>query len=820
VQTPASLVAIPLLVGAAAGLLLPVSVVDSLALRAAGGAVVALLGACGARAFLDDGVLVPALLVGSALAGLSLGITSARQAYAPPLLEWFAARDARERSEPALIQGVLREDAAPNPLGVSLTVDVTTADGRPASGGVRLSVAGVAVADAIFNWRTGRTVAMPAVLRIPAMYGDPGVPDEVRSLARRGIVLVGSVKSAALVDVVARGSSIDEASSSARAWARSQLATYVGRWSSESGAIAAAILIGDRSGLSDDDQRRLQEAGTYHVIAISGGNIAILTTILLAAMRVARVPGRIAAVVTIATLVFYGQLTGSSASVMRAVTGACVYLSGRILDHRGPALNALAVAAVAGAALSPVAVFDAGFVLSFGATLGILLGAARMMGWLRGTFEWERSGFSATVAVATATLLVATITAEVALIPVSAVVFSRVTFAGLALNFAAIPLMAVVQAAAMATLAAAPVAAPVALASGYITHIGASWLIRSAGLVDIAPWLARDVAPPSWALVAAYYTCCAGCLMSRPYVRAAVAGMVTCGIIILVSPAAFTASAVPPVEHGKLRVVFLDVGQGDATLVQLPDGRTMLVDAGGVAGSGFDIGERVLAPSLRAFGVRTVNTLVVTHGDPDHIGGAPSALRRFAARVLWEGVPVPPHVKLRELETVALDADAVLRSIQTGDRERDGSVEIRVLHPPIPDWERQRVRNEDSVVLELRIGAVSIVLPGDIGAEGEHAIVPNLALGPIAVIKAPHHGSATSSTMPFVEASHPAAVVFSAGRGNRFGHPAPIVVERYRGAGAQVFRTDEDGAVVMDTDGTTIEVSTWSGRRVRLSRAP
>ena len=358
-------------------------------------------------------------------------------------------------------------------------------------------------------------MAMPAVLRIPAMYGDPGVPDEVRSLARRGVVLVGSVKSAALVDVVARGSPIDEASSAARAWARRQLAAYVGRWSSQSSAIAAAILIGDRSGLSDDDQRRLQEAGTYHVIAISGGNIAILTTILLAAMRVARVPNRIAAAVAMAILVFYGQLTGSSASVARAVTGACVYLSGRVLDHRGPALNALAVAAIAGVALSPLAVFDAGFVLSFGATLGILLGAPRMMAWLAATGARDRRGPIATVAIAAGTLLVATVTAELALVPISAVVFSRVTFAGLALNFAAIPLMAVVQAAAMVTLAVAAVAPMVAAAAGYVTHVGASWLIRSAALVDVAPWLARDVAPPSWSLVAAYYTCCAGCLVRR-----------------------------------------------------------------------------------------------------------------------------------------------------------------------------------------------------------------------------------------------------------------------------------------------------------------
>ncbi len=116
------------------------------------------------------------------------------------------------------------------------------------------------------------------------------------------------------------------------------------------------------------------------------------------------------------------------------------------------------------------------------------------------------------------------------------------------------------------------------------------------------------------------------------------------------------------------------------------------------------------------------------------------------------------------------------------------------------------------------MGDVSVVLPGDVGVEGERRMLPGLALGPIAIIKAPHHGSASSSTEAFVRAARPAAVVFSAGRGNRFGHPAPAVVDRYRRAGAQMFRTNEDGAVVLDTDGRTVQISTWSGRRVTLRR--
>ncbi|MEN3339212.1 MAG: competence protein ComEC [Acidobacteriota bacterium] len=813
VRTPASLVAVPLLAGAAAGLLLPATS-DALALRLAGAAVVALIAGCGTVYGDGDPVLALAVAAGCALSGASLGVTSAHETYAPPLRAWFDGLGTSERTGPAQVTGVLREDAAPNPLGVSLTIDVTAVDKRPSRGGVRLSVGGMSAAGAVAAWRAGRTVSLPAILRLPATYADPGVPDELRALARRGIVLVGSVKSAALVDVVARGSPLEEAFSAAREWARGRLAEYVGRWSPDSGALAAAILIGDRSGLSDEDQRRLQEAGTYHVIAISGGNIAVLTGILLAGLRLARVPARAAAAIAIPVLLLYGQLTGSSASVARAVTGACVFLTGRILDHRGPALNALAIAAVAGVALSPVAVSDAGFILSFGATLGILLGAPRMM--QRVLPARDARHIHAQAIVAGATLLVATICAELALFPVSAAVFSRVTFAGLVLNFAAIPLMAAVQAASMLTLAAAPAVHGLAWFAGYITHVAARWLIGSARLVDLAPWLARDVAPPAWGLVAVYYACCAACLSGARFARLGAAGLVVCVAVILIGPAGFTAGAVTPPAAGTLRVVFLDVGQGDATMVRMPDGRMIMVDTGGAPGSSFDVGERVVVPALRAFGMRSLDTLVLTHGDPDHIGGAPAVLRRFRPRSVWEGVPVPSHVKLGELAAAAGAGHAVWRTVQARDRERNGPVEIRVLHPPPPDWERQRVRNDDSVVIELRMGRVSIVLPGDIGAEGERAVVPDLSLAPIAVVKAPHHGSATSSTVPFVHAAHPAVVVFSAGRGNRFGHPAQVVVDRYVGAGSLVFRTDEDGAITMDTDGGTVEISTRSGRRLTL----
>jgi competence protein ComEC len=142
---------------------------------------------------------------------------------------------------------------------------------------------------------------------------------------------------------------------------------------------------------------------------------------------------------------------------------------------------------------------------------------------------------------------------------------------------------------------------------------------------------------------------------------------------------------------------------------------------------------------------------------------------------------------------------------------------VRVLHPPLPDWERQRVRNEDSVVLELRIDRVSILLAGDIGKEGERAILSRLEPGRLTVLKAGHHGSATSSTPELLNAMRPAVVIFSAGRDNRFNHPHPTVVERFDALGTAIFRTDRDGAVFVETDGRDVDVRGWTGRSASLT---
>ncbi|MGH9145325.1 MAG: DNA internalization-related competence protein ComEC/Rec2, partial [Vicinamibacterales bacterium] len=770
-------------------------------------------------------VLTVCLLAAFAIGGWAVAATTSAKALHSPLRTAFEREKERsllERTVAASVEGTLREDATARPWGTSLTVQVDRlrigTSWRTTSGGLRASVTGSLVAAHMNGWRAGRRVRFPVQLRRPSRYLNRGVPDDEVLLARRGVALVGSVKSAALVEVLDCGNWYEEAAAALRHWIRQRIAQSVGQWDEVSAAIVTAVLIGDRTGLDESLERRLQTAGTYHVIAISGGNIAILTLLMLAVFRTVRLPPRAGAVVAILLLIAYAWLVGLQSSVSRSTVMAVAYLAARVLDHRTDTINALAVAVVAILWVSPISIADTGFVLTCGATLGIVLGAR----WC-----WSFAPRSSWMA-APLVLFRASLCAEMALLPVNVFVFSRVTFAGLVLNFMAVPLMVVGQIAGLVALAVAPIQTTVAAQVGWIAHLATAGLIRSAGWVELMPWVSYRLPPPAPLTVMTYYASLGTFLLAAtpwaqsrwpvgraPVVRRAAGSVaVLAWLWILTEPVTAITDSVG--RGRRLEISFVDVGQGDSTLVRFPGGASLLVDAGGGSDQ-FDMGARVVSPTLWASGVRQLATLAITHGDPDHLGGAPSVLRDFAARGVWDGVPVPPHKAMQAFRRLADSRAVAWQTLQRGDRFRLGGADVHVWNPPLPDWERQRVRNDDSIVLEIRYGAVSIVLPGDIGAAVERVLAPHFAPAGLRVLKAAHHGSATSTSIEFLEALRPSIVVFSCGRDNPHGHPVPQVLRRVEEIGAAIFRTDRHGQISLETDGKTVTIHPYVGKTVELT---
>ena len=822
---PALPPALALLAGAGAGWSLP-ALVPAVALA---GAVVAVFAAVAGVALGAGRTTVVFCLLGYALAGLVAGQRS-RAELPAPILEWFEAEIAADAPAAVTwIAGRLRRDAVPTDYGANLTIEVLRVErgrvARPMRGAVRASVGGSFVSGRIGAWRQGRTVRLPVRLRRPPRYANHGTPDQAHRLQVRGVDLLGSVTSALQVEVLDTGSLRQEWGGRTRDFVRRSVAAAVGVHDARSAAIVTAVLIGDRAGLDRETTERLQQGGVYHVIAISGGNIAVLTAALLLALRLAGACGRLAALLVVPCLLAYAHVVAPEASVTRAVFAAVVFLAARAADQRTDPLNTLALSAGCLVAADPRSLVDPGFQLTFGATAGLLVGVPRLMAWAGGGASPPAA--VRLLAVPAAGLLAATICAELALFPIGALHFSRVTVAGLGLNFAAIPLMSAAQLAGVAVVVLAPVSQSAAGAAGWIAHVAAAGIVESTRVLAWAPWLSWRLPAPGLAVVAAYYAGWAVRLTAargRP-ARSIGAGLVgTSAAVMLAAPVpgwsgwrSPDACAPLPAAPGgarPLRVHFLDVDQADAALVRFPDGRSLLVDAAGRVRGRADVGGRVVVPAVWALGVRRLDYLAITHGHPDHVGGAGAVLRDLRPREVWEGVPVPSSLALAQLRADARAAGAAWRTLQAGDVENVGGVRVRVAHPPAADWERPRVRNDDSLVLELRYGDVSIVLPGDIEAGVEGAVAANLDPAAWRVVKAPHHGSRTSSSSAFVAALRPSVAIVSAGRDHRFGHPHPEVVARYEAAGAVVLATGDEGAVTVCTGGRAVAATTVNGRRM------
>jgi competence protein ComEC len=344
--------------------------------------------------------------------------------------------------------------------------------------------------------------------------------------------------------------------------------------------------------------------------------------------------------------------------------------------------------------------------------------------------------------------------------------------------------------------AAFPGAAPLpAAVLAYLVEV----FSRVSRSLDAFPFLSFRVPTPAPAVRAGYFLSL-GLLVVRPRLRgqrpATLALLLLFSGLLVLGP--FRASS------PDLRVTLIDVGQGESILVEFPGRRTMLIDGGGLAGSSFDVGERVVSPVLWRKGLRRIDTMVLTHAHPDHLGGLVAVARNFKVGEFWEG-PRPPDRGLYADLGRALGSRVVRRRVGQGARFTEGGVAIEVLHPPLdPEAGPVPAANETSLVIRMTFGEISFLFMADTGSVTERSLAEAGTGLTAEVLKAGHHGSAGSTSAALLAAVRPRLVLVSAGEGNTYGFPSPDVLTRCREAGAAVLRTDLDGAVEVRTDGRTL----------------
>jgi competence protein ComEC len=579
-------------------------------------------------------------------------------------------------------------------------------------------------------------------------------------------------------------------------------------------ALLTGILLGVETGIPRDLSDQFNATGTSHIVVISGFNIAIVAGLLMLVGTKA-VGKRRATWIALAGIALYTLLVGASPAVLRAAVMGSLGVLALYLGRPTEARTSLVFSAVLMTALNPTTLWDVGFQLSFAATAGLVLlspplerAAERWLAALAGPRHARRA-----LGLLSEALLV-TLAAQIATGPLIVYHFGRLSLVSLLTNMLVLPVQPLVMLTGGLAALAGLLWLPAGQVLGWLAWLPLAWTVEvvrwTAGLPFASLTLGRF---SPWLLAVLYAGLAAGLWLatragpgdeaqpSTPLpagsrLRGSTQVMVAGGAAAVI----LAGLAIAGLPDGRLHVTFLDVGQGDAIFITTPRGQQILVDGGPGPSA-------VLAQmgSAMPFWDRSLDVVVNTHPDDDHLAGLLAVLERYqVGQVILPDVGTGTPLYAAWQKALAGEG-AIVTQARAGMRLALGDgVEVEVLHPgAVPAGD---TANDHSVVLKLTDGRVSFLLTGDIQAGVEQELVESGRPLAASVLKVAHHGSITSSTPAWLAAVNPQVAVISVGADNRFGHPSPEVLQRYAAAGIPVLRTDQVGGIEFVTDGEKLWV--------------
>jgi len=579
------------------------------------------------------------------------------------------------------------------------------------------------------------------------------------------------------------------------------------------GGLALAMTTGERGYLEEDVRRNLLESGLYHLTAISGLNVTIVLLTLPLFLKLVGIRRRWRALLGIPLALLLLGLTGAQVSVLRATIMGITLMLALFMDHLSEALNSLAAAGLMILVIYPSEIHQPGFLLSFVTVAALVLGGMpdffrpfrielRIQRWIKPGIM-VHSFLNAMAWVGTG--LWASLVATLAVAPISAWFFHTVAWKALLANLVAIPVAEMITV--LGVLAAFGLA--------FIPGVGAVliWPLSffSNLLLEILQWVSgwpfgfEVVLSPDPVTISLLLAVGLVLMLPLEWFRPPFLSRRVTALLLL---ACLSWWPLLP-ESRMFRIHFLDVGQGDACLLQFPRGETLLVDTGPPS-PGLPNQLGVVTNTLLSMGISHLDGVVLTHPEADHMGGLPQLLKTVSIGKLIATGDTNESPSFQNFLDLLGDCQLPTERLLAGDHLAGISdATVTALYPGIDEIGHPfRTRNECSLVLLVEQAGLAVLLPGDISADVERDISGQYPALRCDILKVPHHGSQSSSSSDFLQQVRPSLAVISCGD-NLFGHPSLETIQRLEEVGAKVLVTRYDGTIQLSWNGERLVMDNW-----------